>query len=58
MTTTYLCTIDIANIDEAMAKIVAAGGKAQPKVLMEGLGWFCNCTDTEGNGFGLMQATH
>lgn len=55
---TYKCTMDVVSIDETMAKITAAGGKAMPKVLMEGLGWFCNCLDTEGNGFGLMQATN
>lgn len=54
---TYKCTMDVADIDATMAKINASGGKAMPKVLMEGLGWFCNATDSEGNGFGLMQAT-
>lgn len=56
------CTILVDNIDKAIAAIKANGGKlserdGKEKWEMQGLGWFANAFDTEGNTFGIMQAT-
>jgi hypothetical protein len=49
-------TIDVPSVDEYVARITAAGGKAlAPKTAIPGVGWFCRCADTEGNVFGIMQ---
>jgi predicted enzyme related to lactoylglutathione lyase len=56
------CTILVDDIDKVIAAIKANGGKIDPwedkeKWEMKGLGWFSRATDTEGNTFGLLQAT-
>ena len=56
------CTILVDNIDKVIEAIKANGGKIQPyedkeKWEMKGLGWFSRAVDTEGNVFGLLQAT-
>ncbi|HEX8946897.1 MAG TPA: VOC family protein [Candidatus Paceibacterota bacterium] len=56
------CTILVDDIDSVIAAIKANGGKIQPwegkeKWEMKGLGWFSRAQDTEGNIFGLLQAT-
>ena len=56
------CTILVQDIDAVIAAIKANGGSIQPwegkeKWEMKGLGWFSRATDTEGNVFGLLQAT-
>jgi|SRR5580704_12965721 predicted enzyme related to lactoylglutathione lyase len=56
------CTISVDDIDAVIAAIKANGGKIEPwegkeKWEMKGLGWFSRATDTEGNTFGLLQAT-
>jgi hypothetical protein len=52
----FNCSIEVANIDETIAKIKAAGGSvAREKAQIPGVGWLAMCTDTEGNTFGLMQ---
>jgi len=52
----YVCTMTVANIDETIAKIMAAGGvEALPKNLMPGVGWLAYYKDTEGNIFGVLQ---
>jgi predicted enzyme related to lactoylglutathione lyase len=49
-------TVDVADVDEYVRKVEAAGGKViQPKTALPGVGWFAYCTDTEGNVFGMMQ---
>lgn len=53
----YVCTIDVKNLDESIAKATAAGANmALPKMPVPGVGWMCYCKDTEGNIFGMMQA--
>jgi predicted enzyme related to lactoylglutathione lyase len=53
---TYIVTIDVANIDEAMKTVVGAGATAAvPKVAIPGVGWSAYFQDTEGNFFGLFQ---
>ena len=50
-------TVDVESVDDAMAKITAAGGRAvTPKIAVPGVGYMAYCEDTEGNRFGLMQA--
>lgn len=56
------CTIMVDDIDKVIAAIKANGGTVTPwegkeKWEMKGLGWFSRATDTEGNTFGLLQAT-
>jgi predicted enzyme related to lactoylglutathione lyase len=56
------CTILVGDIDKVIAAIKTSGGTIQPwegkeKWEMKGLGWFSRATDTEGNMFGLLQAT-
>jgi predicted enzyme related to lactoylglutathione lyase len=47
-------TIDVASIEDAVASIIASGGKVvQAKSPIPGVGWFANCIDTEGNAFGV-----
>ncbi len=53
----YVCTIDVPNVDEYVAKAEANGGtRAIEKFAVAGVGWVAYCKDTEGNLFGLMQA--
>ncbi len=55
MNSTYN-TIDVPNLDEAIAKAKKAGGtQAVPKVAIPGVGWLAYFKDTEGNIFGMMQ---
>jgi uncharacterized protein len=55
---TYDCTVLVEDIDKTIEAVRAAGGIiTREKSLMEGLGWFAGALDTEGNKFGIMQAT-
>jgi len=59
---TFDCTIQVEDIDKAIAAIKANGGQIRPwegkeKWEMPKLGWFSRAIDTEGNIFGLMQPT-
>lgn len=52
----YVCTCGVADLDEAMERIVTAGGaQAHPKMSIPGVGWLAYALDTERNLFGLMQ---
>ena len=52
--TTTTLTMDVASIEDALAKITASGGSVvQGKAPIPGVGWFANCRDTEGNTFGV-----
>ena len=49
-------TIDVPDIDAAIAAITESGGKiVSPKSAVPGVGWMAYCQDTEGNTFGAMQ---
>jgi len=51
----YVCTIDVANVDDYTQKITAGGGTiALPKMPIPGVGWLGYAKDTEGNIFGYM----
>jgi uncharacterized protein len=52
----YVCTVDVASVDESLKKIVNLGGTiALPKMPIPGIGWLAYGKDTEGNIFGIMQ---
>lgn len=49
-------TIGVASVDDAVAKVIAAGGTiVQPKFSVAGMGYLAYFLDTEGNIFGLLQ---
>ena len=49
-------TMEVDSLDDYLKKVASGGGKLiSPKQAVPGVGWFANCTDTEGNVFGLMQ---
>ena len=50
-------TIEVESIDQTLEKIVKSGGKImQPKGAIPGVGYFAQCTDTEGTMFGVMES--
>ena len=52
----YVCTVDVATIDESIATVVANNGTVVvPKMPLPGMGWLVYCKDSEGNIFGMMQ---
>ncbi|PRY69882.1 hypothetical protein B0I08_1014 [Glaciihabitans tibetensis] len=54
--TTPILTIDVADIDAALAKIEELGGATvQPKADVPGMGFSAYFTDSEGNLMGLWQ---
>jgi hypothetical protein len=53
----YVCTIDVPNLDEYTQKVAANGGKnVVPRMGIPGVGWLAFFKDSEGNIFGMMQA--
>ena len=44
------------DIDADIANVRGAGGEAEDKQPIPGIGWFTRCKDTEGNSFGLFQS--
>ena len=53
---TYICTIDVPNIDDYLGKVMIANGLViNPKMPVTGVGWIAHCKDPEGNIFGIMQ---
>ena len=57
-TRTFDCTILVDDIDEAVKSVRSHGGMIRrEKDEIKGVGWFAAATDSEGNMFGLMQAT-
>ena len=52
----YVCTIGVANLDKSVGKVLKSGGSIIiPRMAVQGIGWWANCRDTEGNIFGMMQ---
>ena len=47
---------DTHDIDATLDKVRAKGGRAGEKMPIPGIGWFANCSDTEGNDFSLFQS--
>ena len=55
---TYDCTIQVDDIDKAIADVKSNGGTINgDKMEIPGVGWFASGLDTEGNKFGIMQPT-
>ena len=53
----YVCTIDVASVDETAERMMAHGGMVVvPKIAIPHVGWLIYCKDTEGNIFGITQA--
>ena len=53
---TTVNTISVPSVDEAVQKVVVAGGQiALPKMAVPGVGYIAYGIDTEGNVFGMMQ---
>jgi uncharacterized protein len=49
-------TVSVASFEEALKKIVEAGGEAlMPKMAVPHVGYMTYCKDTEDNVFGIMQ---
>jgi predicted enzyme related to lactoylglutathione lyase len=52
----YVCTVDVANLDDAIAKALSLGAEmALPKQAIPGVGWLAYLKDPEANIFGVMQ---
>ena len=53
---TSAITIDVEDVDAALAQVESAGGSvAQAKDAVPGMGYYAYFTDTEGNVLGLWQ---
>ncbi len=53
----YVCTIDVENIEETLAKIEASGGTLATHVMdVPGVGKLAYRKDPEGNLFGVLEA--
>jgi len=49
-------TVDVANLDETLAKAVANGAQiALPRMAVPGMGWLAYISDPEGHMLGMMQ---
>jgi|HubBroStandDraft_4_1064222.scaffolds.fasta_scaffold269909_2 uncharacterized protein len=52
----YVCTINVSNLDEYAGKVTANGGiNVLPRMAVPGVGWLAYYKDTQGNIFGMMQ---
>jgi len=52
----FVCTISVANLDKSVDNVLKSGGSIiLPRMAVQGIGWWANCRDTEGNIFGMMQ---
>jgi predicted enzyme related to lactoylglutathione lyase len=49
-------TVEVGSLEEAEARIRAAGGQVLETCPVAGVGWYALWVDTEGNRFGLYQA--
>ena len=55
-TTVVVNTLDVASVDDAIARVSANGGSVlMPKMPVPGVGYLAYFRDTEGNAFGMMQ---
>jgi len=51
-----ICTVDVEDVDAAVAKVEQAGGRViRPKFEVGDIGLSAYCEDTEGNVFGVWQ---
>ena len=55
--TSFVCTMDVANLDDCIKRIEAAGGKnVVSKMAIPNMAWLAYCKDPEGNIFGLFES--
>ena len=53
----YVCTVDVPDLDACLAKALASGGElALAKMPVPNVGWLAYIKDTEGNVLGMIQA--
>jgi predicted enzyme related to lactoylglutathione lyase len=53
---TTLITMQVANLDEFLAKVEHAGGRiVEPKQAIPGIGWYATCAEPGGLMFGMIQ---
>lgn len=53
----YICTVDVKDVDDTIAKAKKLGGSlAMEKFAVPGVGWLGYLKDTEGNLVGAMQS--
>ena len=52
----FVITVDVEDIDAALAKAQDGGVVAVPKMPVPGIGWLAYVKDPDGNIFGMMQA--
>ncbi|GAP66622.1 glyoxalase [Mizugakiibacter sediminis] len=54
---TTLITVPVAELDEVVRRVVAAGGRVvEPRMPIPGIGWYATCAEPGGLKFGLIQA--
>lgn len=54
--TSWVCTVDVDDVDAMVARAEAAGGAvAVAKMAIPGVGWLAYVKDPDGNIFGMMQ---
>jgi len=52
----FMCTVEVAPIDDAIAKALSLGGKiAVPKMAIPGVGFVAYVKDPDGNILGMIQ---
>ena len=50
-------TVPVSNLDEAVASILASGGRViEPRLPIPGIGWYATCAEPGGLRFGVIQA--
>jgi hypothetical protein len=55
---TTVNTIDVDDLNHAMAAVIEAGGQiVSPRTMLPGVGFMCYAQDPEGNLFGMMESS-
>ena len=53
---TSIVIFDVASVDDAVERVIAAGGSVrEARRPIPGVGYLATCIDTEGNSFGIME---
>jgi predicted enzyme related to lactoylglutathione lyase len=51
-----LVTMNVRNLDEVLARVVAGGGSiVEPRTAIPGTGWYATCAEPGGLKFGLIE---
>lgn len=52
-----LVTMNVENLDEVLARVVASGGSiVEPRTAIPGIGWYATCAEPGGLKFGLIES--